>query len=324
MNKAFIKKTVIWIIFIITIVVFIPFAIVSKSPKTKETKNKTSSTVNVFFHESGTVKEMDLEEYIIGVVCAEMPASFETEALKAQAVATRSYTISKINANTGTEVKNAHLGGDICTDFAHCQAYTSKEEAYTNWQSNADEYYTKIKNAVMKTKGQIITYEGNVISAVFHASNGGKTENSKDVWGGDFPYLTSVDSYGENTAPGYKSQVKIPIAEFKQKLKSEYSDIDFRTLIGNITRTAGGSVAQIEIGNKSIKGTEIRRIFGLKSANFNVSATDDDVVFDVSGHGHGVGMSQYGANYMAQTGSTYEEILKTYYTNTEITEYNKP
>lgn len=324
MVMSVLKKFIIWIIFIIITVALIPFAIVFRMPvQTKEEKSKSTSRVNVYFHNDDTVKEMMLDEYIVGVVCAEMPASFELEALKAQAVATRSYTISKINASSDDTVMQ-HKGADICTDFAHCQAYTSKDEAYDSWGSNAKKYYEKIENAVFSTSDEIITYEGEVINAVFHASNGGRTENSKDVWGGDLPYLTSVESFGEALAPKYKSNVTLKTEEFKKILSSQYPDIKFDKLIGESTFTSGGSVSEIELGNKKIKGTDVRKLFGLYSANFSAKIKDDSIIFNVSGHGHGVGMSQYGANAMAADGKSYTEILSKYYTDTKISTYIKP
>lgn len=317
MSKKFFSKLILWIVFVIIVIAVIPFLIVSKNKKQPASKNE----IDVYFHKTDKIEKMKLDDYIIGVVTAEMPASFHKEALKAQAVATRSYTLSKINV-TGNN--DTHKGADICTSFEHCQAYTSKKEAYDNWGKNAREYYKKIVNAVNETSDEIITYEGNVINAVFHASNGGKTENSKDIWGGDIPYLSSVLSFGEENAPKFKSEVIVSLNDFKQKLTNEYTDIVFDTLIGDIIRSEGGGVKEIQIGNKRIKGTKIRQLFNLNSANFDVQTNGDKVIFSVMGHGHGVGMSQYGANAMAMSGKNYDEILKTYYKNTEIIKYNMP
>lgn len=324
MKISLLKKFVIWVAFVTLVVAVIPFFMVFKKGF-ENPKETFENTVKVYFADTDEVKTMNLEDYIIGVVTAEMPASFNEEALKAQSVASRSYTLSKIKANKNLgDTSDFHKGADICTDFKHCQAYTSKEEAYKNWGSNAPGYYKKISNAVYDTKGEILTYKGEVISAVFHSSNSGKTENSKDIWGGDYPYLASVESFGEENAPKYKTNVKISVNEFKHKLKSEYDDITFDTLIGESTYTSGGSVDEINIGNKKIKGTAMRRIFNLYSANFKIEQLGDNIIFNVTGHGHGVGMSQYGANYMASIGKTYKEILLNYYTDVKISEYKKP
>lgn len=274
-----------------------------------------SKKVNVYFKSEDKVREVLLEEYIIGVLCAEMPASFDAEALKAQAVAARTYTINKIKNNINAP---EHIGGDICTDFAHCQAYISEKDARKNWGKNADEYYKKCKDAVFKTSGEVMIYDDEPVKAVFHSSSSGMTENAKDVWGGDVPYLVSVESPGEELCPSHKSEVVKSIKEFKTILSKEQK-LDYKKKIfGNIERSNAGAVKSIEIFGEKFKGTKIRSLFGLRSACFNVIQSGDNVIFKVTGNGHGVGMSQYGANYMASEGSKYEEILKTYYKGVEI------
>ncbi len=310
-----VKKILLWIILIILTVIVIPFFVINNIlPQ----KNDNTQNIKVLFEEENIIKNMTLDEYIIGVVCAEMPASFEYEALKAQAVAARTYTVKKLQNNP------SHNDADICTSSLHCQAYIDKENVFEKWVNDAKKNYNKIKDAVYETKGEIITYNGNVINAVFHASNGGKTENSKDVWQSDVPYLKSVNSFGEEFARNYKSVVKISVDEFKNKLQLENCDINFDNLPHNKTLTDGGSIKEITIENKKFKGTEIRKLFNLKSANFDITQDDNSVVFNVTGHGHGVGMSQYGANAMAKAGKKYKEILNNYYTNTEISMYIKP
>lgn len=306
-----IKKILLWIILIIFTVIFIPFFIILNAfpPQSTDTQK-----IKVLFEKENVIKTMSLDEYITGVVCAEMPASFEYEALKAQAVSARTYTVKKLQGST------SHNNADICTSPLHCQAYVDKENAFIKWGNDAKKNYKKIKDAVYETSGEIITYNGDVINAVFHASNGGKTENSHDVWQSEVPYLKSVKSFGEELAKNYKSSKTVSIDEFKNKLKiTIFDNHAIKTHL-----TDGGSVKEIIIGNKKFKGTEIRKLFDLKSANFDITFDKDTVIFDVTGHGHGVGMSQYGANGMAKMGKTYKEILENFYTGTDISTYIKP
>jgi stage II sporulation protein D len=306
-----IKKVLLWIILIIFTVIVIPLLIILN---VLPPENDNTQKIKVLFEEENIIKTMPLDEYIVGVVCAEMPASFEYEALKAQAVASRTYTVKKL------QNISAHDDADICTSSLHCQAYIDKENATRKWGNDSKKNYKKIKNAVYETTGEIITYNGKAINAVFHASNSGKTENSHDVWQSDVPYLKSVKSYGEELAKNYKSSEKININEFKNKLQIENID----NHIFKKTLTDGGSVKEITIGNKKFKGTEIRKLFNLKSANFDITFDNNVVIFNVTGHGHGVGMSQYGANAMAKMGKNYKEILSNYYTDTDISTYIKP
>lgn len=274
-----------------------------------------STEVRVYFHDSGKVKTLDFEQYILGVVCAEMPASFEYEALKAQAVAARTYAVNKMRENSGSK---QHKGADVCTDFSHCQAYISQSKACKNWGKNASEYVKKCKNAVGDTVGEILLYNDEPVKAVFHSSSSGKTESAKEVWGGDVPYLVSVDSPGEEKCPSHKSEVIVSEEDFKKKLCSEY-DVDFsKSFIGKSTRTSAGAVKEIEVGNIKIKGTAMRSIFNLRSACFDIKTENGNVIFSVTGNGHGVGMSQYGANYLAASGYDYRQILKKYYTGVEF------
>lgn len=287
----------------------------AKSPVKNETAQH-QETIDVYFSEEDAVRTMGLDEYLYGVVGAEMPASFETEALKAQAVAARSYAVYK-KENPSSD----HKGADVCTDYMHCKAYKEKEELESSWGSEKKIYSKKIKEAVESTSGEIITYGGEVALAVFHSqSGGGRTENSKDVWGGDVPYLVSVESHGEENAPGFFSEVTVDFYEFRDKIKSENPEIVITSAsdIGEIELNEGGSVKSILIGNKAISGKDIRRIFNLRSSCFKINTDGETVKFEVTGYGHGVGMSQYGANAMAKEGKTYKDILMHYYSGTQI------
>ncbi len=275
------------------------------------TNTVNENKINVWDVKNKTVLNLRVNDYLIGVVAAEMPVEFELEALKAQAVAARTYLINKAGCES-------NMSCDICTDSAHCQAYKSPQELKKQWGKNYYKYYKKVYNAVFGTNNKIIVYNNQPISAVFHSTSSGKTENSGDVWNKQLPYLKSVDSNQDVNSPKYNSQATFTFDKFKDILLKNRK-INFENkIIGEITYTDGGSVKTIEIGDTSFKGTEIRNLFELNSANFTLDIYNDKVCFNVKGYGHGVGMSQYGANYMAGTGNDYVDILKKYYTDTDI------
>jgi len=204
------KRFLMVVMFFLVTAVFVPilvFYFVNISINNNDLKYSPSNNneIKVFFHNENIVKAMNIEEYLCGVVAAEMPATFKDEALKAQAVAARSYAYYRKNYPT-----EAHQGADVCTDYTHCKAYRTEDECMNSWGDDGKEYMEKIKNAVFSTEGEILTYDGEVAMAVFHSqSGGGRTENSEDVWGGEVPYLVSVESYGEETAPNFYSTVRI-------------------------------------------------------------------------------------------------------------------
>lgn len=276
----------------------------------------STGEINVYFSEENQTKAMEIEEYLRGVVAAEMPASFEPEALKAQAVAARSYAFYRMENPTAE-----HPDAAVCTDFSHCKAYKTEDRLQQGWGEDAEEYSEKIKNAVYETAGEVITYNGEVALAVFHSQSGaGRTENSADVWGGEVPYLISVESHGEESAPNFYSTAIFSFDEFKEKLLSKEAEavINSPEDIGSPEISEGGSVKNITIGGKEFSGRDIRSLFGLRSSCFKISADENTVTFEVTGYGHGVGMSQYGANTMAKEGYSYVDILTHYYTGTEI------
>lgn len=314
------KKILIIVGVVVLITVFIPFITYIKNGKYEKPKPETEATLNVYIKEEDKVATMSKSQYLKEVVSAEMPADFEIEALKAQAVAARSYLESRQNAYKVSGTPPEHKGADICTDFAHCKAWISEEKRREIWGENANKYWKKISKAVEETEGEVITYSGEIISAVFHSTSSGKTENSKDVWGGDRPYLVSVDSPGDLESPKYKSQNEISVTEFKRIATENIEGVDFgKGLIGNIKRSDAGGITEVTIGGVKIQGTKFRSLYGLRSTNCEIKISENKVIFDVKGYGHGVGMSQYGANYMAKEGKGYKEILTTYYQGTEIT-----
>lgn len=290
---------------------------------TQQYDYKKYKTIKLLHTSTGEVEELNIDEYLYGVVASEMPASFEIEALKAQAVVARTYTIYQIINNA-----NKHENVDICDNYACCQAWISKDERFAKWEpSEAESNWQKILDAVNSTSGKIITYEGKPINAFFHSNSGGITESSLNIWGGiDYPYLKSVETVGESGYTQYSSEVKLTKEELQNKMKEKYEDfsIDYsqENCISILEYTTSNRVKTIKIGNKEIAGTEARTIFALKSTNFTFTINEENIIFSVIGYGHGVGMSQTGADALAKAGSNYEEIIKHFYTGVEIVETN--
>lgn len=263
-----------------------------------------------------TVTEMSFSDYLQGVLRAEMPASFQEDALRAQAVAARTYTYYKMQ-NGGNHGDTA----DICTDHTCCQAFLGKDRAAENWGKNAERYEAKIENAVSATDGQVMLYGGAPILAVFHSSSAGETWNSGEVWAQDLPYLQSVSSPEGEGVPNYYSTVELTEAEFREKFLAARPEADLSGPASGWIRDPvmdGVHVESVTIGGVSVSGPSVRSIFGLRSASFTAEAGDGKITFYVTGYGHGVGLSQYGANAMAEAGSTWREILEHYYTGVTI------
>ena len=283
---------------------------------------KQFNTIKLLHTKSGEIEEIHLDEYLYGVVSAEMPASYELEALKAQATVARTYTIYQIE-NNGTKHENAH----ICDASTCCQAWISKEERLAKWEeSDREAYWEKIVQAVEQTAGKIITYEGKTINAFFHSNSGGITESSVNIWGGiEYPYLKSVETSGEDAYSQYSSEVTFTKEELLNKIKETHQEIlidwNQENAIQILEYTDSGRVRTIKFGNISIAGTEARTILGLRSTNFVINLVEDKITFSVIGYGHGVGMSQTGADSLAKQGSGYEEIIKHFYTGVEIKNY---
>jgi stage II sporulation protein D len=337
------KRIVVFISFLIMLIFLIPLiilgavgpgikipAIINDAVAGEDDEDKTGNieyndlNVKVYIDEEDKVVEMKLEDYVVGVVAAEMPALFEEEALKAQAVAARTYVFAKLRAKGGAGCSK-HEGADVCTEV-HCQAWISKEDRFKAWGAEqSEELWEKINKVVSETKGLVLTYEGEVARSIqYHAVSGGKTEDSIDVFGTSIPYLKSVDSPGEEESSSYTSTVTLESKDFIDRIKKLNSAVIIDTsksLLSQISitqLTTGGRVKSIQIGNKSFSGIDIRWAMGLKSANFSVKADSSSVIFNVKGYGHGLGMSQWGAREMAKTGSTYDVILKHYYQGVEI------
>ena len=265
----------------------------------------------------GQITQMDLNQYLWGVVAAEMPASFHEEALKAQAVAARTYALHRGKTNN-------HPDADLCTDYRCCQAWIARDQAQHNWGDKAIEYTNKITAAVADTANQVILYDGQLIDAVFHSSSASATQDAVEVWGNSVPYLQSVTSPEGDGVPDYESQVTFSSQEFKDKFSAAQPDAVFgddpAAWVTDTQRTTGGSVHSVTIGGVTVTGAQARTIFGLRSATFTLTYADGTFTFSVTGFGHGVGMSQYGADAMAEEGKTYSEILQHYYTGVTVEE----
>ena len=258
------------------------------------------------------VRVMELEQYTLGVVLAEMPASFEPEALKAQAVVARTYARRRITLG------DRHSECAVCTDSACCQAYISEEEYIKSMGCRED--VAKIRDAVRETAGKILTYGGELAEATYFSCSGGRTENASSVWGGDIPYLQAVDSPGEEDAPTYERMIYFTKEEFAAAMGRTLTGMT-ETWLGKVTYTDGGGVDTMLIGGISYSGTQLRSALGLNSTAFVMTATAGGISVTTRGKGHRVGMSQYGADAMAVSGKNFKEILAYYYPGTEIDNY---
>ena len=280
---------------------------------------KKYATIKLYHSKTGEVEELPIDEYLYGVVSAEMPANFEMEALKAQAVVARTYTLYQIlNGNS------KHGEADLCDDYSCCQAWITKDERLAKWDENeAKNNWNKIVNAVNSTQGKIITYEGKPIDAFFHSNSGGITETASNVWGGqNFPYLKSVETAGEDEYAQYNSEVEITKEDLINKIREKHQEIEINydevDSIKILEFTESGRVKTIKLGNVQLAGTELRSLLCLKSTNFNYEIRENSVIFFVKGYGHGVGMSQTGADSLAKNGASFEEIIKHFYSGVEI------
>lgn len=306
------KKILLFTLLIILIPLFIiglnnPYNIINKI-KYGSYNNKV---IRVKKNSNGEIINIPIEEYVIGVVAGEMPASFNEEALKAQAVASRTYALNHAELS-----KNDY---DV-TDGTQNQVYIDYDKMKEKWQDNYDEYLNKIKNAVLSTKGEVILYNNNLIDALFFSTSNGYTENSGDVFSTSKPYLVSVSSsWDEAESPVFNSTSEVTKKEFLFNLGLENNN---DIVISEIKKTNTGRMISLTINGKNFNSNEIKNIFNLKSTSFDINILSDKVIFNVSGYGHGVGMSQYGANGMAKEGYNYQDILKHYYKNCEIKKIN--
>ena len=294
---------------LLTIVIFLS-AILVAEPKNniiKEIKvNDSSKKIDIKDSVTGNVENKELEEYVVGVVAAEMPASFNVEALKAQAIASRTYAYYKMT--------HSDKDYDVISDISD-QAYITNDQMKEKWQDDYEEYYKKVKKAVDDTKNEIMTYNGEVIKAFYFSMSNGYTEEVSTVFGESYPYLKSVKSEWDNPSLNkYEVITKISTEDFCNKLSIECNDI----IINNQKHDKTGRTTTISVNSKTFKGTDFRKLLDLRSTDFKIKVDNNEVIITTKGYGHGVGMSQYGANGMAEEGYNYHEILNYYYQNIDF------
>ncbi|MBR3809885.1 MAG: stage II sporulation protein D [Clostridia bacterium] len=286
-----------------------------KSDSTKNTDSDTTeeSVITVFL--SDTKKNLTVSEfeYVCGSVAAEMPLMYHEEALKAQAIACYTNSLRLKNSKNKSELN----GADISDNPATHQGYLTREERKEKWGDDYQKYESKLETIVKAVEGEYLTYDGEYCLCAFSAICTGTTESAENVWGEKIPYLASVKSSGDTLSPQYSSTNTFTKSQFVSIMKDLGVSINSKTnledIIGKSKTSKAGTVLKIEINKKSLTGEQMRSAFSLRSSAFKITATENEVIFKVSGYGHGVGMSQYGADYMARQGSTYDEILKHYY-----------
>lgn len=270
------------------------------------TNNTTNSSVSeiTVYRSNGSVINLNMTDYLIGVVSSEMPASFNLEALKAQSVLARTYALK------------AKQTGKKLTDTVSTQSYIDMDQMKNKWGNSFNTYYNKIKNAVENTNGEYLSYNGNYIEALYHSTNNGKTESSLNVFGNYYPYLISVSSEYDKNASSYLRTINMPIDTISNKLGLSLNN---DSVISILSYTDGGNIKEININGNNFSGKKVRELLGLRSADFDICISDNNANITTKGYGHGVGMSQYGANGMANAGYGYKDILSHYYPGTTLT-----
>lgn len=342
LNKS---KCVILAIVILILVIPIIVPIFAKGKKQEPTKTSESyhlspnsiqfsnikvkeDKLKVFLTKENKLKEMSLEEYLPGVVSSEMPANFDIEALKAQTVAARTYALAHLRSIGGAGCsKNSEA--DLC-DTVHCQVFQSKESRISLWpEGKKEEYWNKVVSAVKATEGEVLTYNGElVMNPQYFSTSGGKTEDAQTVFGFSAPYLKSVESPGEEIATKYKESYEFSYSNLASTINKNYPKAkvtagDLHKQLEILEKSDAGTVTKLRMGSIVIAGTEFRTMLGLNSANFTINYNDNAVKIQCIGYGHGVGMSQWGANVMAQKGKDYRQILTHYYQGTRIEKIEK-
>lgn len=270
------------------------------------TNNTTNSSVSeiIVYRSNGSVINLNMTDYLIGVVSSEMPASFNLEALKAQSVLARTYVLK------------AKQTGKKLTDTVSTQSYIDIDQMKNKWGNSFNTYYNKIKNAVENTNGEYLSYNGNYVEALYHSTNNGKTESSLDVFGNYYPYLISVSSEYDKNTSSYLRTINMPLDAISNKLGLSLNN---DSVISILSYTDGGNIKEININGNNFSGKKVRELLGLRSADFDISISDNNANITTRGYGHGVGMSQYGANGMANAGYSYKDILSHYYPGTTLT-----
>lgn len=279
-------------------------------------------TLQVWNAQTGEIIPLALEEYVCCVVAAEMPASYHLEALKAQAVAARTRAVAQSHAGGGSGCSQGQ-GADICTDSAHCQGFADVAACRAKWGDEYQVYRRRVAEAVQATAGQILTYGGKPITVLFHAISGGVTEDASTVFSQGLPYLVSVESKGEEGAQGYSTEAVFSFEEAARLLSASFpgdaiTGEDLRQAFGIAQYTPTGRVDTLYLGEKELPATQVRKALGLRSTWFSLSMDGSNITFHQRGYGHGVGMSQAGANAMAAESKSYQAILAHYYPGTAL------
>ncbi|MTI80594.1 MAG: stage II sporulation protein D [Firmicutes bacterium] len=315
------KKRLRRLILGLTLIVLALFTLIPQIPLFNLDPKISSHQVRLYHHETGEIETLPMEEYLIGVVAAEMPAAFHVEALKAQAVAARTYIAQRIA--TGGIENQSIPNADVSDDHRQGQAWISKEEMKERWGIHYLHYYLKTKWAVSATKNKVLTYKGQLANAVYHASCGGEaTENSGEVWQVTLPYLTSVPCpYCADPKPIRK--VTYPLQKVSQRLQVDLTAVPVSTngkteLIKVKEKTTTGRPKTLQVASKEMQATNIRSLLALRSTNFTYNIEGKNITFTTKGYGHGVGMCQYGAKGLAEHKKSYNQILTHYYPGTEL------
>jgi stage II sporulation protein D len=330
------KVLAIIVALVLVMVILIPALVVcslTQVPTSKEAGSVAAdgykdTIIKVYVANTKKIAEMKLEEYIKGVVAAEMPAQFEMEALKAQAVAARTYAVKHMAAFGGGGLSD-HPGADITTDSNQGQAWLNESDLKNKWGANYAEYSKKISEAVEGTRGVIITYNGEPIQAVFHSTSGERTASAKEVWGFDYPYLQSVACTFDQASPRYSQTSEMSLAMLENHLGSEIGVVAAAqsgsgSVVQIVDRTSSGRVDKVRIGSKVFTGSEVRDKLALKSNNFSIEQQGEKLIFKTIGYGHGVGLCQYGANGMAKEGKNFRQIVTYYYTGVTLKNLSIP
>ncbi|RSL31818.1 stage II sporulation protein D [Salibacterium salarium] len=284
----------------------------SRQALTKQLDKETEERiVPVFRNETETVEETDLETYVAGVVASEMPVEFDIEALKAQALTARTYVAKQMSSSSDINLPQ----GALVTDTKMHQVYKSEEELKKEWGDDYEWKMDKVKEAVLATQGQVLTYEGEPITAAFFSTSNGYTENAEDYWENPEPYLQSVESPWDNESPRYENVKRMTVADVEQKLNITIGAGETGKILN---RTDGNRVDEVKLGGKTFDGRHIREELELDSSDFQMTREGTEMVFTTKGWGHGVGMSQYGADGMAKEGKDYQEILQHYFKDVVI------
>ncbi len=284
----------------------------AQEPQSVQTQADTHNDdyVSVFMTQENEARTLSMRDYIIGVVASEVPASYEEEAVKAQALVAVTYTRYRQMLGSDPTMDSAV----ISDDSSRHQGYISKEEMQTKWGEAFDAYYEKICDAVDSVIDEVITYDGKPIMAAYHAISAGRTESAENVWGKDVAYLCSVDSSWDEDSTRFDSEVVFSRQELAELFEKDYADVYVKTK----DVSDAGTVLEIDMCGEIMSGSQVRELLGLRSPAFTVEKDGDEYIFSVKGYGHGVGMSQNGANCMAQNGYDYKEIISHYYSGVEI------